>query len=376
MEGFFEEYSELEDYVQCFDNSDFTLSINGKNQVSITIPHCEKNLILKKRSLLQIEGCRLVTGIKGLSFLGDRGFTFNNYAEFFVDINHPKYALLDFESAWPTAKPLQFKIDEATISLGLASPLIVFLMELPFCDSNFFHYGFAPLATLKIFNNNTQESKNMFHKALFYLNSHYLKTLNLYATLKNVSVQFEDPLKIYNGTFDPPKEFQKITRTRKWKRTDFSNCEPLILYNHACASESEEKFIALYRILEFHFNRNRLKVLKNLRYKENISEAKLLKSIDLKDELKQLKSLLKEITTPALKKRILKYAKSNALITKENFDHLAQKLYDYRNAIVHAKETKLDKVRLPDPFSQNPKTGKWISIARELAERAIVKLNT
>ena len=80
--------------------------------------------------------------------------------------------------------------------------------------------------------------------------------------------------------------------------------EPLKLYNQAQLLNGDEKFLYLYRILEFFTLRARIRKLNEIRYDKNISDLLLLKTIDQKNEEMLLENLINEALNSKQKKRI------------------------------------------------------------------------
>jgi len=165
---------------------------------------------------------------------------------------------------------------------------------------------------------------------------------------------------------------RKRTRTRK----DFISIEPIILFNHASTQDKENRFLGFYRILEFFFNRSLEHELRKLRLDSTISEKEIIQVIQKKDERYLLFTLLNNALTNAEKKRIISFLLSKSLIDKDKFEYFCNKLYDYRNSLVHAKEYQIDSIKLPDLFDERKDYQIWNYVIRALAKTCIARLNT
>ena len=185
------------------------------------------------------------------------------------------------------AKPLFFKIGANQIKVGGASPLFVLLTQPIFWDSDFYFDGFYNFATLSIEISDNDDYESVIIKAIYYLNSHYLKKIGFVANLRYLEVDIRDPLNIYEG-IDIKKVFAKATRVRNKERKNFISTEPLSLYNYAQISFGEQKFLYLYRILEYFWFKAKLQKLKEIRFDTNENEIEILRVLDLRNELQNI----------------------------------------------------------------------------------------
>ena len=98
--------------------------------------------------------------------------------------------------------------------VGGASPLIVLLMESHYRDSDVHPDSFNSFATVRLYGVKQKHSEASFHKALYYINSHYFKPLGFVASLRHLETDFDDPLDIFYGATEPEEAFKKIIRKR------------------------------------------------------------------------------------------------------------------------------------------------------------------
>lgn len=344
--------------------------------VEINLPDTTLSLRLGRKELDELAEGKLLTGVRQLRYHKDCGISFRSYSEFFITIDHPDYTFFDLPSDWPGSLPLRFKIGNKSISAGPASPIIVLLMEPHYLNSDFHFEGFSRFASVRIIGASHQSAESYLHKALYYMNSHYLKPIGLVASLQHVNPTFDDPLGLYPGTNAPEEVFKKIVRRRIRQRKDFLSTEPLLLYNHACKSSASEAFLSFYRGLEFFFTRSILAAIDSLRSNPAASAQDIVNVAIARNEEQQLKNLLSIVLTASQKKKLSDYAYSKSLIDNSEFPALVKGMYSFRNSLVHAKEKELQKTTLPDPFSSMNLIQKWTYIIAVCAERAIKVMNS
>jgi len=369
-----ETYAEIDKQLRAFSDTEFRIKPRGLG-IEITVPDASSTLRLNKNQLEIIEGGYLADNIQKLKYHGDCGISFDNYSEYFITIEHPQYFFLDLPSDWPSSSPLKFRIGEVSVVVGDASPLIVLLMESHYRDSDVHPDGFNSFATIRLQGVEQKLSAACFHKALYYINSHYFKPVGLVASLKHLETDFDDPLGIFYGGTEPEKAFKKIIRKRIRTRYDFKNIEPLILYNHACISTRNEAFISYYRVLEFFFIRAILDNIEMLRNDPSVNSQDILDIASARNEEQQLRNLIANILTSSQRKKLYEYAKKQNLIKDSKLHDFVAGLYTFRNSLVHAKEKQLQKTTLPDPFMANSNVKKWTYIVAVCAERAIRKFS-
>ncbi|WP_445664400.1 hypothetical protein [Fodinibius sp. AD559] len=344
-----------------------------ENYVAIDTRSNERELRLVKKDLEKIYS-REFPKKRELQLYPDCGFSFNFYGEFLIDVHHPDLIHLTSTTDRLPTDPLQFKIDDVLIEVGPASDLFIFLFQPKYRNGDIYPDGFSEFGTLKILNCPQNEFKDYVTKGLYYFNSYYLKRTNMVAHIEHfVSVDDENYHEFER--FNSMDIDEVVGRTRVRARNNFHATEPLELYNYAITQKGDDQFLAFYRILEFFFNRYKKKRLEELRFDKNISEQKIIEEITLIREEQYIVKMLNWSLTDSMQKKLYEYAFHHSLITSNSFSQLCSKLYEFRNSIVHAKESELDKTQIPDPFQHNSQTQNWIFITKFISERLIKDLN-
>lgn len=311
--------------------------------------------------------------IPSFKYLDSYGIKFKNYFEICISLTHHDYLFLDSSKEWRTT-PLKFKIGNSQFEISSISALMVLLTEPIHSDNNNGHYDFDRFASIKFSTDKDSNFQDEFCKALFYLNSSYLKPIGFHAKLMRLKIPSRDPLDIFYEN-DIEDIFKKASRKRNNKRKDFISVEPINLYNEAMFKLGEQKFLALYRILEFFISRSILKRIADLRYNSSVSEEEILALINVRTEELQLRNLLEEVLSQRRKNELKESCFRNALIQDTEFSQVVSALYAYRNSLVHAKESQLNNTVFPNPFDLKEENDKWLLIIDDLALRCIRKYN-
>lgn len=367
---FMEYYGDIEAYLILFDNSKTFRFKEKRHTCDIYIKAVEETINLSEKDLTKLcHGDKLKK--TGLNYIGDYGFTYQKFGEISISVFNPKYAFINESEEW-IPDPLKFKIDNKLFEIGPASPLFVLLNE-PIYKNSDWQYDFQNFTTIKATNTGKENIKDDIVKALYYLNSYYLKSTGLAARVYHMKIVELDSWNLWEN--DSSDILQKVNRVRIRSRNNFISIEPLILYNHAQSSEGDEKFLTLYRILEFFMQRAKIKKVNEQRYDTNIPDLLLIKTIELGNEEMYLENLVKETLTISQKKKMSNYAYNKRLIKENDYKYLAKALYKFRNSIVHAKEQQISDTKIPDPFEQDYGIYPWIYIADEIVIRCIRKYN-
>lgn len=307
-------------------------------------------------------------------YLENYGIKFKNYHEIAISVNH-KYWYIDGSPDQWRAKPLRFKIGDNLFEISLMSKFMALVTESIYGDEEYGYIDFEHWATMKIVINNKSDHKEEFCKGLYYLNSHYLKDHEFHATLTRLSttdyhedhmIDDEDLLKITS----------KMTRSNMRTREDFTNIEPLNLYNASVSMSGDQKFLCLYRILEFFMYRSLINVLHESRNDKSITDENLYEFLNIRQEVQQLKHLLKDALTASEKKEIANFCNYHKLIDAKDFEKVSGALYSYRNSLVHAKEREIGKTVFPNPFTNVQGNSSWIYVLEIITRRCIKKYNT
>jgi len=367
------EYPDLEGYLNHFKDDDEFNLIFEDDGFTISINHVNKNITFTNDKIH-----KLIDGEQydyQISYLGSCGFSYENYTEVCISVNHPNYSFIDSLREWRT-EPLKFHVGNSLIEIGDASPLFVLLFEPVYRDSDF-QYDFDQFATIKIFSANNNLGKLDFIKALYYLNSSYLKKIGFVASVNHLEIDDSDPLDLWNN--DIYDIFDRIKTSDIKLKPDLDSIKPLTFYNYAQASKGDEKFLNLYRILEFFMNRSRLKKLKEIRRNSHYSEEDILKFVENMNEEKLLINLISETLKgrEQIKNRLLNFAYEHNLIQQKdsNILCLCKELYKYRNSLVHAKETQIENTLVPNLFIKSTDKEYWIDILNEISVEVIKKYN-
>lgn len=372
LDYFKDNYPDIEEFIDSINDSEsFNLSFEKDRIIINYIPY-NYQIILHESQLDLLDSYKEAIGIPNLKYLDTYGFKFKKYYEICLQIEHHGYSFYDNSNDWRT-DPLKFKINNSEFEIGPVSPLLVLLME-PVYSKRKYYNRFSSFASIKMIVGNDADYKNQFTKALYYLNSHYLKKICFYATIRHLELKEEDPLGIIEDR-DIDDVFQEVTRVRTRKRNDFIKIEPLALYNYSQTKVDEQRFLLLYRILEFFLEKAKIMKLKSIRYNNKISENELIDLVDLRNEEKQLENLLNEAISLSSKKKLTDYCSHHKLINKKEFKCIFKQLYRFRNSIVHAKESEVNITSFPDPFEDNSNLNKWIFIVDEISRICINKYN-
>lgn len=338
------------------------------DKVLISLPHCTKKLVLSEKNVDQLYDGNKITEISNLNYYPDCGFSFDAYCEFFINLKHPDYYFYNWDEGWPNTEDLSFKIDEDIIEFSDSSALAVLLLSQIYYDPDIYPERLQNISTLKIYKHSSEDYRDIFAKAIYYLNSHYLANTGVAATLRHLSTDTD-----YEEFYKLEEKLEKLSRKRIRKRKNFLVTDPLKLYNYACSLKDETKFLAYYRVLEFFFDRYKSKTVSDNRFDKSFSDVDLIKLASLKGELDHLKGLLSSISTNSVRDKLSKYALHKGLIRNNSFAELATQLYSFRNSIVHAKESQIERTAIPDPFDieQTSLINSWIYIAKIFADLAI-----
>jgi hypothetical protein len=362
-------YPELEDYLKQFEDSDEFILEFEKNGISITFKNSDFTFSITDKDLEELAyGSRFS---KEITYHGSSGFTMKNYTEICISVNNPFFIQMDSATEWRT-EPLKFSIGNSLIEVSDASPLFVLLFEPVYRDSDFL-YDFNEFASIKIFSMNSKAAKSDFIKALYYLNSSFLKKISFVASVNHLEIDYSDPFELYENGVD--SVFDKIKSKEILKRQNLKSIEPLLFYNQAQIAKGSEKFLQLYRILEFFMERARINKLKELRHDYSVSESEFIKFIEGKNEEKLLLNVINESFGEHNKMKVVDFAKEKNLIKEKKFEVFVKELYKYRNSLVHAKEKQILNTHIPNPFERNIQEDIWNSLLEDISVKVIRRFN-
>jgi hypothetical protein len=299
--------------------------------------------------------------IPGLTFFPHCGFHWDRVAEFLIH--------LDGWGHWPEDCSLSFKIGPATVNVGLVTSAFVLLMEPIYGDEDVGQTDFIEFSSVRLDGVTAKEAPVYLSRALFYLNSDYLRPLRTSVSVWHLIAPDDD-------FWGVPLEYAaKVGRARVLRRADFRANEPLCLYNYACSSHGEASFLGFYRVLEYFFLKALELDVQIARNNPSVGTRDLIAIARTQGELPHLERLLAMVMTPSQKRRLAEYAVRRGLIDTADFATLVRSMYAFRNGLVHAKEFEIHRTYVPDPLQENSTVDSWTYIARESATAVIRRLN-
>jgi len=372
-EEFLETFEDLEKYLSAI-YEEFNSEIEiASNLIQVPVKHIDQKIKLHESQLDKLINGEEPDGIPSFKYLEDYGIKFKKYYEIAILISSDDYNWFEGDD-WNTS-PLKFKIGNTQFEVGLISPLMVLLYE-PIHGESDFHYDFEEFASIKMVVETVTDYKEEFSKAIYYLNSHYLKPISFYAKLKRLSFSRDedDPLGLFSGE-DHEEIFKVAKRVRNRQRNNFLSVTPLCLYNEAFENKGTFRFLTFYRILEFFMEQAVIATAKTLRHDTNITEIELIRELSIRTEEDQLINLFKSVTTSSKRRKLIDYCSAKGLISERKFIQIPTQLYQYRNSLVHAKEKEINRTNIPNPFEDIPDNEVWTYIAEEVARVCIGKLN-
>ncbi len=309
--------------------------------------------------------------VANFEYLSNFGIRYKRYYEICIEILHPYYRGYD-RKAWEKC-PLKFQIDSTRVEVGGMSKLFFAVVKHGSFISLTNQQGEIKYPTIKILLGEGKDYQEEVIKILFYLNTYYFKNTQFKAKLRDLYL-FENFLNEYNDS-DPYDICSEKLREMGREERDFISVEPLILWYNACVEEGVQKFLSLYRILEFFMQRAILNTIRMVRYDTDISEQSLYKIFNLRYEEKQLANLIEDVLDEECKRRIANLLIRGKLTSKGDTSNISSLLYNFRNSLVHAKENELDKTKLPNPFEVDNFVDQWIRVVEIIAFECIQKYN-
>lgn len=341
------------------------------NHYMVKVPLLEDYVSMPDNSLEWFHNFYFPRVIDDLEYIADVGIRYRNYYEVCIKISHPYYGSHN-KKAWKKC-PLKFQIDSTKIEVGAMSKLLFSLIRYGASISLIDQNKEIEYSTIKMLVDEGKDYQAEVLKVIFYLNTYYFKDTQFETKLGKLYL-FDDFWNDYDNR-DPsdiyPEHLRKIERQEK----DFISIEPLNLYYNAHVEKGEQKFLSLYRILEFFMQRAILNKIQTIRYDTNISENTLYKMLNLRYEEKQLANLIEDVLDKAHKQKVVDLAIDNKLIKEGCISNISSSLYNFRNSLVHAKESEIEKTKFPNPFEVNHIVDKWISVVEIISLECIRKYN-
>lgn len=279
--------------------------------------------------------------------LNDLGLYHDGYAEFlFTDSREPGEDNID-----------QFEVDNYFFSIG--EPSLFFKLALNDM-SCYYDEEWEYFKTLSVLGVSKENFEKVLQQGLYFINR-YNPSLNA-------------RIYKYPNYYEQSKENQPLPKINKILFE-----EPLIFYQEAIKiNNKESSCLYFYKTLEFFFLMNRNaeydKFIKQYNgSKEEKRTENFIKEISKIRTLKENELLKKLLLNPVFHDKMkiaLKKAKEFEIIEKEEVSFLADKLYSFRNSIVHGKIEQNFELSLPR-LIENTLTEKWLVILKLLSEMVI-----
>lgn len=150
--------------------------------------------------------------------------------------------------------------------------------------------------------------------------------------------------------------------------------EPIAFYNRAKKFDDP---IFYYRIIEYFFIINKKSEIKKAieNYNDTNDLDKVIvemSSLYRQEETELLKNLIKNIKDI---EEVIEYAEVEGLVDSMDISSFSNKLYAYRNSIVHSKYDSKFKINVPfiEVLHPESKDRYWIEVLRRLSEKVIVQ---
>lgn len=296
-----------------------------------------------------------------ITFLDGHGFKINDYNEIVISLTPfniefiPDSYMLD----------VPFLIDNVYVSFGPPTDLFNCVMSLKY--GNFQNDGFdEKYFTLKIITKSKiNDLLEIVEKALFFLNTEVFKSYKVIFFLEKMQIPgaiFLD----YDFNIDDDLDYNHINKAYNKMELLFGKIEPYKIYNYSLLNTYYNKYIYLYKILEFYASLQFETLVDHYRIREDFDSNRLIEFIKKNNEETSLKNLISQIIDPDDLKRL------NYIIVQSNLDKNFQSssishiIYSYRNSIVHSKYNKKKEIILPDLYPNNKLLNNMIELIEEV----------
>lgn len=276
---------------------------------------------------------------------GRLGYSLDSFHEFFLHTEDFAY--------------LNFRMENAEISLGEATPLAKFIFYSE--HKNDYHGDWDYIPTIRLLNVDEDKLEVFLLNAL----NHIQVFTGFEASLK--SIRWKDYASWLEQSDDSEEDSELIIHDRINVHKDF---EAVSLYRYALmARDKIPACIYYYRMIEFYAF---------LRKHYEIEKIRQDKSLDSKDFSKRIHELVKanerenicglveEIVTP----EILDFAFQNHLSQSNSKKVFSNALYNFRNSIIHAKYEHTSSLIVESILNSSPQLALW----REVMGRLIPKV--
>lgn len=364
----------IEELLENYGNSQ-TIDFRILNENEIIISDLDNvSLKLSREQLIQIVNGEKAT-ILGLDYLNDYGIQINSYAELFIESVHDDLSSLLFFGN--EELDLSFLMDKVEINVSRVSNILSFILN-GFYSKRYYHVLDRGLQenyfSLKLKNINKDNYKKYAQEALFYINSDYIKKIINPMKFYRLDPDYIDPL-LSDDNEEIKIDISSVNRKRILSRPSFKNLELIQLYNYALTLDKYNKFINIYRIIEFYYPTARNLYLDKYRQDSQLTNEMLIKAIDRESELKNLQLILELLLTEAEKKHLIELYFSKKFIKEKNLEKFAVSLYQYRNSIVHSKSTQINTTIFQDPFTEDSEIASRNYSVEYIAKKIIKRFN-
>ncbi|MCK9211180.1 MAG: hypothetical protein M0P61_10125 [Ignavibacteriaceae bacterium] len=368
---FSEKFTELVLELGLSESEGFDYKIKSDG-VEIMLPSCSTPLKLNAKNIEV-----LYSGKKPLENHKFRhhyhcGFSFEDYAEFLIQFHYSDYSPQSWEDLWLHDEKFIFHIDKYDVEISKASPYFILFLGNYYSDMDPDYEHISRSATIKIKNLENTDPEDILNQALYYLISSILNKMNLSVSIRHLS--FDDD---YTTVYGLKAKLTKTFKQKTKKKIINDNTEPLVLFNYASTLNGENQFLGFYRVLEYYFDRCKLNKIKEYRYNNLITDEELIKHASTKNEREYLKVLVNEIVDSNTKIKICKIAFDSMLVKNDDLEIVVKELYDFRNSIVHSRESRIEDTEIPNPFDiyRIELIKNWCKIVKVLSNMAIIKFN-
>lgn len=285
---------------------------------------------------------------ENLSYLNDYGIQYKDYIELFI-LNFPENIEFVHDSF---VIDFDFQIDNIKFNFSPPSDLFNFLMDFRYkgiyeeIDEKGFDEKYF---TLKILNSKDVDFLDYAHQAVYFINSDLIiKSDNVfYLTKLNSTKITKKGLDLLDQEIVDVIDLNRFAEGKKYLKKQIV---PVKLFNYSLLQEFYNKYLYLYKILEYYASLNRLKKIELMRSDINVDTATLIDYIKNGNEERLLSNLLEDYIPPDDLQRF-KYIIANCKALEEmKIFSLSKIIYSYRNSIVHSKEEKINKSIIPDIF--------------------------
>lgn len=327
----------------------------------LSVPETGAQLRLDQAQLSQLANYGRAS-IDGLTYFDHCGLHTGRYAEFLIYLNG--------WHAWPTKNALPFRVGDVQVSAGRCSHLIPLLFEPFYSDDRFNQMDFNEYSSIRLVGVTHESASDVIHEALYYLNSAYLDPIKTGAQIHHLRTQNDLRKLIKQAKADA------VSRKRVRRREPIANQPAVLLFNRASVTYGEASFLGYFRVLEYFAQSGFEIEVQKSRRDESVPVRRLIRIVQDRSDKVQMLHLLRAVTTPTQRGRLLDYAVHHKLGHYKDFDSLAESLYKFRNSVVHAKAAEIARTLLPNPLSPENALTHWIYLAREMSMIAIRKLGS